>query len=202
MLSATKTAFRAAANKYANGAWGAWDGTFTHVGNGVYYTNHTFAETVSVDGVATELNDKNYVIVEANPVGFVGWKDNTGAFVSNSVVIKWFPKSADATITAVYEGEFAPTVSATATIKNGLLTVVVTPSLNSSVSEYGYYISTTGEIDKAALEGVTKVTANNAYAAYLQRVYNLKPATTNVYVLPYIVVDGNVGYGAPVSVTA
>lgn len=202
MPSASKTAFRAAANMYANGTWGAWDGTFTPAPGapGVYYTNHTYADTVTVKGAITAINNKNFVKVTANPVGFVGWKDNTGAFLSNSAVMKWFPKSADATLTAVYEGEFAPTVSATATIKNGLLTVVVTPTLDSSVSEYGYYISTTGAIDTGALEGVTKVTANNAFAAYLQRVYNLKPATTNVYVLPYIVVNGNVVYGDPVSV--
>jgi len=210
MLTGARDIFRAKANAFANGTWGAWDGTFTQVGN-VFYTNHTYENNVTADGAAVEL-EGNSAVVEAAPykdeAKFLYWADANGNVITDAPSFKWFPKSADDAIVAVYEGEAAtlkaPTVEAERvdgdTVK---LVVTVTPSHLSTyeVTEYGYYISVGTEISASNVAG-TKVTANEVTSAYLQHSYSLKPASAaqTIYVMSYVTLaDGTTIYGTAVA---
>jgi hypothetical protein len=164
----------------------------------VDHGNGITAKYCGIENVTVKAEDK-FVTVTTSPAGFVGWKDENGVFVSTSATTKWYPQTATSALTPVYEGTVEAGATANAVSKDGKLTVTVTPTFVSmGVNEYGYYISVGTAIDTEALDGVTKVTANNAFAAYLQRVYDLKPATKGqtIYVVAYIVVDGVTTYGS------
>lgn len=199
MYPAAQDAFAAKANRYAEGEWGAWDGTFNQVGN-VFYTNHTYPENTTVNGESVTLEGDS-VVAEAPTAKedgskFLYWSVN-GNIVSNAPSFKWYPQSATDTIVAVYEGEGEAVITPPApAVKvdrdGGKLVVTVTPAHLSDVEvvEYGYYISVGTAImgSEAGVAGAKKDAANLPTAAYQSTTYSLKPATQSqtIYVVTYV----------------
>jgi hypothetical protein len=207
--AAQREEYTAQLNKYADAdGFRAFNGTFqlVSVENGMYtyYSNHTFAESVKVNGVDVAL-DGNNVVVEApdtnNGVPFFGWKDKYGNILSNYTTFKFYPSSASDTLEAVYQDGSTLSVGVHANINRNEneMTVTVTPTRNkgNTIVEYGYYIGVAKTFEDygtvngnalASIDGATKVTAGASTSAYLQRTYNLTEATVyaEISVLAYI----------------
>jgi hypothetical protein len=169
-----------------------------------YYSNHTFVNSVKVDGVDVPLED-NHVVVQApetnNGVPFFGWKDKNGNILSNYTTFKFYPSSANDTLDAVYKDGSTLTVGVHTEISrtDDKITVTVTPirSTETPVLEYGYFIGVGKTFENygtvvgnaiASIEGASKVVASQATSAYLQRTYDIQDSSVyrDISVLAYV----------------
>ncbi|MBE6693137.1 MAG: hypothetical protein E7589_00015 [Ruminococcaceae bacterium] len=206
-----KAEFDTAANKYAdaNGHLG-FNGEFELVsfeGNVyVYYTKHTYVDTIKVNGADAALDGNHIVAVaaetDANGTPFWGWVDQNGNLLSNGSTFKFYPRSSSDTLTAVYKAGGTASVGIHTSIDraDGKLTVVVTPvhNLHTTVVEYGYFIGVDKTFDEygsavegsvvASISGANKVVAGVPTSAFLHHSYSLsyESYTKDVAVVAYI----------------
>ena len=215
--SATKTLIAEQANKFAdaNGfrEFTGFELKYSEDNVYVYYSTHTYVDTIQVNGVDTAL-DGNHVVVEADATNangdkFYGWADKYGNILSNYRTFKFYPRNASDSIVAVYgvEGDLVMDVHAYVDRTNGQFTVTVTPvrSKSDTIVEFGYFVGvgktfeSYGTVEGGALasiSGASKVVAKDAAAAYLQRTYNLSYESfdEDIAVLAYVTytdVQGN-----------